>query len=198
MPFGAHETMETHDILMEEMNMINHLALYSQQCQAQHLQHMIQNHLQHATQSYQSLVHYTHNYSQPQVRMTSELHQHVQPQNIQYGLHQPAPQTPQLNVTQMNDQQIAQGLLSLHKNSAKNHMIASLECADPNVRQMMVNGALACEQQAYEVFLYMNSYGMYQVPTMDDHTAKTLLHSYQIPAQAEQAYMQTDQTQYSM
>jgi spore coat protein CotF len=55
---------------------------------------------------------------------------------------------------------------------------------------MLVNGAVACSNQAYEVFLFMNERGIYQVPRMNDQTAKTFLHSYQQAAEQQQAGMQ--------
>lgn len=180
MPFGAHETMEVHEVLNEKINLINHFSLYAQQCQSQQLRQMIQNHLQTNMQSYDQLVAYSHDYNYNAGANGSQTYRmpSVQPQQIQYGLNNPGPQMPQTQGN-FNDQQIAAAMLSGHKNSAKNHMAASLECADPNVRQMLINGAITCANQAYEVFIFMNQQGMYQVPTMQDHTAKTYLHSYQ-------------------
>jgi spore coat protein CotF len=177
MPYGAHETMEVHEVLNEKINLINHFSFYAQQTQNQQLRQMIQHHLQTATQAYDQLVGYTHNYNaatQQQVYGMPD----VQPNQIQYGLNNPSPQIPQMQGS-LNDQQIMMAMLTCHKNSAKNHMAGALECADPNVRQMLVSGAIACANQAYEVFLLMNEQGAYQVPTMQDHTAKTYLHSYQ-------------------
>jgi spore coat protein CotF len=180
MPFGAHETMEVHEILNEKINMINHFSLYASQAQDRNLRQMIERHLQTAVQSYDQLVSYTHDYSAAPSASRSMGGFQVQPQHIQYGLHNPAQQMPQMQgQARLNDQQIVSAVLSCHKNSAKNHMHASLECADPNVRQMLLSGAISCSNQAYEVFLFMNQQGSYQVPTMNDHTAKTFLHSFQ-------------------
>jgi spore coat protein CotF len=79
-------------------------------------------------------------------------------------------------------------MLQCHKCSAANAMRASLEMADPNLRQMAMSSAIACNNMAYEVFLLMNRMGQYQVPTMHDHTAKTFLHTYQPMQQQPQAY----------
>lgn len=177
MPFGAHETMEVHEILNETMNMINHFSFYAQQAQSPELRNMIDRHLQAAVQSYDQLVAYTHDYSAASGRMQPYGMPQVQPQQVMYGLRQPAPHAPLQG--QFDDRQIACSMLSCHKNSAKNHMAGSLECADPNVRQMLVNGSVACSNQAYEVFLFLNRLGEYQVPTMQEHTAKTFLHTYQ-------------------
>ena len=185
MPFGAHETMEVHEILNEKVNQINHFSLYLNQCRNVELKNMIDRHLQSAIQSYDRLVAYTHDYSAANQAAPSWPSQtaNVQPQQIEYGLRQPSPVTPQMQGN-LNDVQIAWAVLLCHKNSAKNQMAAALECADPNVRQMLQDGANACAHQAYEVFLWMNQQGQYQVPTIQDHTAKTFLHSYQ-PAQPQ-------------
>lgn len=189
MPYGANETMKVHEILGEKIGLIDHFSLYAQQCQNQTLRQMIDLHVQTAIQSYNQLVAYTHDYSAAQQQVPPYGAPTSNPQEIQYGLRQPAPQAPNLQGT-FTDQQIASAMLSCHKNSAKCHTAAALECADPHVRQMMVQGATTCTNQAYEVFLFMNQQGWYQVPTMEDQTAKTFLHTYQ-PVQGGQAMTQS-------
>lgn len=189
MPFGAHETMEVHEILNEKINMINHLGLYMNSCQDPELRGMIDRHLRTALESYDQLVAYTHDYS-----AASNLNQpygmpSIAPQQVEYGLRNPASVAPGTQ-GQLNDIQIASAVLCAHKNSARNHMAASLEIADPNIRQMLVNGAVTCSNQAYEVFLFMNERGIYQVPRMNDDTAKTFLHAYQPAPQQQQENMQ--------
>lgn len=178
MPYGAHETMEVHEMLNEKINLINHFSWYAQQTQTPVLRQMIDRHIRTAIQAYDQLVAYTHDYAAANNRSQTYGMPNAQPQHIQYGLHNPKSQAPQVQGN-FSDVQIAAAILSWHKNSAKNHMSSSLECADPNVRQMLINGAVNCANQAYEVFLLMNQNGLYQVPTMQDHTAKTYLHSYQ-------------------
>ena len=180
MPFGAHETMEVHEILNEKINLINHFMLYAQQCQNQRLRQMIDHQMQTAIQSYNQLVAYTHDYAAANQGMSPAggMHTQVQPENIHYGLRNPAQQMPQQTAS-LNDTQIVRAMLSCHKASAKLHLNGALECADPNVREMLMNGAITCTRQAYDVFLMMNEQGLYQVPTINDQTAKTFLHSYQ-------------------
>ncbi|CAM3513233.1 spore coat protein [Marinicrinis lubricantis] len=197
MPFGAHETMEVHEMLNEKINLINHFQLYAQQCQSSQLKDMIHRHLQTAIQAYDQLVRYTHDYQTAQGMSTQTGISNIQPQQIQYGLNNPPQLMPQMQQMSksMDDQQIAMAVLSCHKNSAKNHMQAAVECADPNVRQMLVNGSVTCSNQAYEVFTYMNQQGLYQVPTLKDHTAKTYLHAYQPVQQEMPQSMQQGMTQ---
>lgn len=156
MPYGAHETMEVHEILNGSINMINHFSLYSLHCQNQQLRQMLDSHMQTAIQSYDQLIAYTHDYNAATRSMQPYSQPNIQPEQIQYGLHQSQAHMPQIH-GQFNDQQIIEGMLILHKGSAKNHIAASLECADPNVRGMLINGAVTCANQAYEVFFIYES-----------------------------------------
>jgi spore coat protein CotF len=183
MPFGAHETMEVHEALNEKINVINHLALYTQQTENEQLRQMMESHIYSAIQSYDQLVSYTHDYNSGLERRQAQGMVNVEPRNILYGLRHPEQQSPQMQ-GQLSDQQIAFALLLCHKNSAKNSMVSALECADPNIREMLLTSANTCANEAYEVFLFMNQQGQYQVPTIQNHTAKTFLHSYQ-PAEQQ-------------
>ncbi|MEX2415087.1 MAG: spore coat protein [Paenibacillaceae bacterium] len=173
-------------MLNEKINAINHFSIYLHNCQNPTLRSMIERHQQLAIQGYDQLVHYTHDYNAANQNRQPLGMSNFQQGQISYGLNNPQEMAPQMSGP-LPDHMIALAVLSLHKNSAKNHMAASLECADWNVRQMLIEGALNCAHQAYETFLFMNQNGFYQVPTMHDHTAKTYLHSYQ-PNQSNQQY----------
>lgn len=178
MPFGAHETMEIHEILTEKLNMISHFNLYASQTKSPELREMITRHLQEEIKSYDGIVAYTHDYTQFKPIPPNTSVNHVQPDQIQYGLNNPSMLAPETNAV-FNDYEVASAMLICHKNGATNGVKASLEMADPNLRQMLMNGAVNCINQAYEVFLFMNQQGMYQIPQIKDHTAKTFLHSFQ-------------------
>jgi spore coat protein CotF len=185
MPFGAHETMEVHEILNEKIVMMDHFHLYAQYAQSDGVRRLVERHLQSAMHHYEQLVAYTHDYHAAGQPMGTHgggpnyATANTSYQDIQYGLRQPAPIGPQGRGGGLNDNQILSAVLCSHKNSAKNSTWASLECADPNVRQMLIHGAIEANNHAYETFLLMNQQGQYQVPTLNDHTAKTFLHTYQ-------------------
>ncbi|MBW5448249.1 spore coat protein [Cohnella sp. CFH 77786] len=178
MPYGAHETMETHEILSEKINAICHFNLYAQQAKNPQLRDMIVRHQQDAIRSYNEMVNYTHAYTSTPTAPSMSNMTNATPQQIQYGLHNPQPVGP-VTGTALGDREIATALLICHKNGASNAMRAALECADPNLRRMMINSSVACADHAFETFLFMNRQGLYQVPTMNDQTAKTFMHSYQ-------------------
>lgn len=185
MKFGAHEVMETHEMLSSMINEINHHNLYAKEASNPVLKEMVVRHQQHTVAAYNEIVQYTQGGGNGSFRMiqqqeplTMQTASMMPNAQIQYGLRQPAPHSPESN-TSFSDWEIASAMLICHKNGARNAMTAALECADPNLRMMMLNCANACANHAYETFLFMNQQGMYQVPTLQEHTAQTYLNTYQ-------------------
>jgi spore coat protein CotF len=196
MQFGAHETMETHEILMEKINMITHFNLYAKQARNPQLLDMILRHQQEEIVSYNEIVAFTRGDNRFSPISPNTDIRGVSNQQIQYGLNNPPQFAPQANAT-LDDGEIAIAMLMCHKNAARNGTWAALECADPNLRRTLMNSAASCINQAYEVFLFMNEQGLYQVPTLSGQTAEAFLNRYQPAGRSlEQQYaMQGGQSQ---
>ncbi|WP_409302614.1 spore coat protein [Peribacillus sp. SCS-155] len=178
MPFGAHETMEVHEILLQKVNMISHFNFYATEAKNPQLLDMIVRHQQEEIRTYNDMVSYTHDYKGFTPVPPNTVIRSIKPQDIKYGLNNPPQFRPEADAV-LSDAEVAAAVLLCHKNGARNGIWAALECADPNLRQMLINSAVNCVNQAYEVFVFMNQQGLYQVPTLQDHTAKTFIHSYQ-------------------
>lgn len=178
MKFGAHEVLECADILREKMNLINHFALYEQEAQNRDLRQMIRHHMETAIADYDMMVGYTHDYSASLGMQPPFPQPDPNIESLKYGLRNPPSIAPQ-PTGRFNDLMIMNAMLVLHKASAVCHIQRGLEVSDPNLRRMFLNGGITCYNQAYEVFLIMNEQETYQVPSMDNHTAKTYLHSFQ-------------------
>jgi spore coat protein CotF len=186
MPFGAHETMEMHEVLMEKINVITHFNLYAKQTKNPQLLDMIVRHQQEEMRSYNEIIAFTRGNSRFSPIPSNTEISGISNQQIQYGLSNPPQFAPQADAT-LNDNEIAIAMLLCHKNGARNCSWASLECADPNLRRTLFNSAATCTNQAYEVFLFMNEQGLYQVPTLNSQTAETLLHRYQPASESLEA-----------
>lgn len=109
MPFGAHEVMQTQEILSEKVNLINHFSLYAGQVQDVQLKNMLDRHIRSAMESYNTLVSYTHDYAAADQMVPLDSTQPVYTNPVQYGLRQPAPQSPQLGLSFLTDRQAAGG-----------------------------------------------------------------------------------------
>lgn len=171
---GAHEVMELHEVLTHAVDGINQLQLYRPHVNDQQLASVLDKQLQFMNQEYNNIVQSLNAqglamgvpYRSPKV---------VQPK---YGLNNPQPQSPNTSPNQLDDRDIASGILGFHKSSAIMKTIAALECADPNLRRMIQQGSANCSEMAYEIWQYMNQKGYYQVPTMKQMTTNTMMQSY--------------------
>lgn len=175
--WGAHEAMEIHEVLTDTIDAINIYQLYRPHIKDQQLQSIADRHLQFMTNEYQNLVNHVHNKGMH----AAEPYRPVRTSGVKYGLNQPAPMQPNTNPNELDDRDIASGMLGINKASALVSTAAALECADPTLRQMISNCTQSCINKAYEVFQFMNQKGYYQVPTMMQKTTQTWANSYQQP-----------------
>lgn len=172
--FGAHEMMEVHEVLSCAIDSINQFQLYRAYCKDPQLMSILDNQLNFMTQEYNGLV---------QMIGQKGLSQAVPyraPKNINpvYGLRNPGANAPNAFANEMDDRDVSSCMLGTHKASAAKKMLAALECADPQLRRMLQQGAINCSEQAYEVWNYMNQKGYYQVPTLKDVTTDTMIGTY--------------------
>ncbi|WP_197089633.1 spore coat protein [Bacillus sp. SA1-12] len=174
---GAHEMMECHEVLSSMINGINHFQLYQQYCQDQELKNILNNQLSFMTNEYNTFVNVLQQKSNIGHLPSVKSQVNVSPT---YGVSSNAvPEGPNASINQINDRDISSGMLGCHKAGAVFKMHASLECTDPQIREMMIQGAKNCADQAYETWGYMNKKGYYQVPTFDQTTTRSLMNSYQ-------------------
>ncbi|MFZ7101824.1 MAG: spore coat protein [Peptococcaceae bacterium] len=171
---GAHEVMELHEVLSNVINGINQFELYRPHVRDQQLGSILDKQLQFMTQEYNNMI---QSLNQQGITMGSPYNS-PKMVNPQYGLHNPQPQSPNASANQLDDRDIAGGMLGCAKSAAILKTIAALECADPNLRRLIQQGSQNCSEMAYETWQYMNLKGYYQVPTMKQMTTNTMTTSY--------------------
>lgn len=172
---GAHEVMEVHEVLTNTINCINHFELYRPHVRDQRLNSLLSRQVQFMAQDYNNMVRGLSGHPQGGQAVPYRNPKNAAPV---YGLDNPRQQSPNLTINQLDDHDIASGMLGCHKASAVMKMTACLECADPNLRRMIQQSANNCAEQAYEVWQFMNQSGYYQVPTMQENTTNTMLNTY--------------------
>lgn len=176
--FGAHEVLEAHEVLTSTIDGINHFELFRPHVSDPQLAQILDKQVRFMHQEYQTLS----TYMNQRRGVSPAIYQSRSgKQPVQYGLHNPSDVVPHHATGRLDDRDVASGMMGCAKSSAVLRMNAALECADPTLRNMMTQGAVSCSEQAYETFNYMNQKGMYQVPTMQDRTQNTLMHTYHPP-----------------
>ncbi|MDQ0227434.1 spore coat protein [Metabacillus niabensis] len=174
---GAHEILDCHEVLMCTINGINQFQLFQQYCQDQELKNILQNQLSFMTSEYNTILQAVQQKANIGQLPSVKANMNFTPS---YGIKQGGvPEIPNASVNHMNDRDVSSCMLGLHKSSAVMKMQAALECTDSGLREMMIQSAKNCADQAYEVWSYMNKNGYYQVPTFDQTTTNAIMNSYQ-------------------
>lgn len=171
---GAHEVMEVHEVLTNTIDAINQFHLYRPHVRDQQLGQILDRQANFMEQEYRTLV----SMLSQQRGVSAEPYQSRVNTSIKYGLRNPSPVSPQGTAGQLNDRDVASGMLGALKCSAVLRMGAGLECAQPQIRRTLNQCAASSSEMAYEVFCYMNERGMYQVPTMPMRTESNFMNIY--------------------
>lgn len=172
MKFGTHEAMEVHEVLNENTCMIDHYAMYLNQCQDPELRRVLERQQRHMVDTYNTMVNVMQGQGidvsgAPRITMgsTARMAGENQPD---YGIQQAAPVMSRPEAKTLSDRAISMGALVFHKCGAIRCTGAALECANPNLRNMLATAARSCMEMSYEIFQYMNQKGWYPVPAMPE------------------------------
>lgn len=170
---GAHEVLELHEILCHSINGINQFLLYEPHIRDERLRDIFFHQMNFMKEEYNQLVSMM-DLSSSGKSKSYKVFSAFEPR---YGLDQPPQSYPKVYTHQLLDSDIASGMLGYHKSSAVVKMTASLEFANLSLRNVIIQSAKNCADQAYEIFQYMNERGLYQVPILTNQEA--VLHQYQ-------------------
>lgn len=179
--FGAAELLQAHEVLCQHIDGINQFELFRPHVQDQRLMQILDSQANHMFNGYQNLVNFLHN----QGMGSAVPYRAPKTSNVMYGLRQPSPVVPNVSDNEMDDRDVASGMMFYIKASARQCTTAALECANPDLRSIMTNCAVSAINQAYEIFQYMNQKGLYQVPTLADQITQTMINTYQVGNQPQ-------------
>lgn len=173
--FGAHEIMEAHEVMTGIINSINMFDMLKQQVSDPQLEQIVDKQVNFMQKEYNDMVTYLTQHR----GVTPDVYHSKSRGSINYGLRNPSPVSPLERTGSLTDRDISSLMLDKAKCGAITKMNAALECADPELRRMLKQGAISCSEQAYEIFNYMNQKGFYQVPTMQQRTQNTFVNTFQ-------------------
>jgi spore coat protein CotF len=181
-PYGAHEVMELHEVLNCAVDALNTVQLYAPYVRDPELAQLVQHQMQFMQNDYNNMVHmvqglgagetlpYRPNMQAPISPMTTPM---------------PSVSQPNAFPAQVDDRDVSSTLLGLHKTGAKGKMAAALEAGHPQIRDLLLQGAVNCAHQAYEIWGYMQRRGYYAWAVMPQAMNAHLLRGYQPFYQAQ-------------
>jgi len=98
--------------------------------------------------------------------------------NFKYGLTPGQPKKPMQNANELSDECISGFLLGAQKGVAKGMTAAATETTNPVVRRVIADSIPNCIEMAYELSIYQNMHGYYQVPQFSQQDMQTMLNAY--------------------
>ncbi|SFK87468.1 spore coat protein [Brevibacillus centrosporus] len=184
-PYGAHEVIELHEVLNGAVDAMNTAHLYVPFIRDAQLAQITAHQLQFMQNEYNTFV-YT-----VQGLGAGEMLPYRPNRTFPPAVPTMAAQMsePHAYSPQIDDRDVASAFLGMHKTGAKTKLAAALEAAHPQIRELLLQGAVNCAQQAHEIWSYMQSRGFYPLATMSESTNAELLRGYQ-PLRPENGMME--------
>ncbi|MFY0543667.1 spore coat protein [Brevibacillus sp. H7] len=173
-PYGAHEVLELHEVLNAAIDACNTLQLFGSYVHDLELKQMLTAQLQFMQNEYNSMVHLVQG-----VGIGAAVPYRANVQLTPSAVAKPLQTQPHSNAGQMDDRDVASVMLGLHKSGAKLKMSAALEAANPQIRNVLLQSAINCANQAYEVWGFMQRRGYYPLATLHEADNAQLLRGYQ-------------------
>ena len=176
MNHGAHEVLDVHEVLSAAIGGLNQMVFFRDKIQDPELLSILDrqyafsldeyNVIQEAYKTGHDPKHPTRSYN-------------MQTGNdFEYGLTPGQPKKPIQSANEFNDEIISGVLLGIHKAGATGKTTAALESTNPVVRRVLQDSVPNCIEMAYELSIYQNKRGYYQVPKLSQTDMNTMLTAY--------------------
>ncbi|RHW36849.1 spore coat protein [Lysinibacillus yapensis] len=176
MNHGAHEVLDVHEVLSASIGALNAFIFYRPHVKDQELLNILDRQYAFMLDEYnitaecfktgQDPSHPTRSYK---MQMGND---------SKYGLTPGQPKKPMTSANEIDDSIISGALLSCHKTLATGKTTAALEATNPVVRRVLQDSIQNCIEMAYEISLYQNQRGDYQIPQLAPQDMQAMLNMY--------------------
>lgn len=175
---GGHELNDIHEVLSGSIGLLEQYIIYRNNIKDQELIQILNNQHQFMLDEYNMLVQAFSTGQDPahgtkRYQMANQANE-----SIIYGLKSKAPKKPKHSVNEIGDGCYAGFMLGLMKSMVGQKSIAALEVTNPVVRRVLADSIPNCIEMCYELSLWQNKHGFYQIPQYDEQTTSTMINSY--------------------
>lgn len=174
--FGGHELFSIKETIGGIIGAIEQYVLYDEYVQSEELKKMMYRQKGFLTQIYNTALDTLKSGQDPATKTQTYL-MHENNMSI-YGMQASAPKAPFQSVTELNDECISGGILGQLK-GITNHLTASaLEATNPVIRRIFSDSIPNVIEMAFEVYLYQNKNGFYQVAQLQQQDAQAIINGF--------------------
>ncbi|MGA4721216.1 spore coat protein [Fictibacillus nanhaiensis] len=173
---GGHELFDAHEVIAGIISMLDQYQMHDQHIKDPVLKDI--NHRQSAfvTQLYNTIVSCFSTGQDPKIPTQSYMMN--QNNDAVYGIKPGKPKKPNQSVNDLSDQGLSAYMLGNTKSLATLLAMTALEMTNPILRRVIADSVPNFIEMSYEIFLYQNKHGYYQVPQLNDQDMSAMLQSY--------------------
>ncbi|WP_433708764.1 spore coat protein [Paenibacillus illinoisensis] len=173
---GGHEMFDVHEVLAGAINTLNTYTLLSQHVQDPELRDILLRQKQFMSEEYNITLECFRTGQDPS--KPTQSYKMSQDNDFTYGMKPSQPQKPMLSATEICDQSISLSMLNALKSGAVMKTTAALESTNPVVRRVLADSLPNCIEMAYEISIYQNKNGFYQVPQLPQQDMQQMLNGF--------------------
>jgi len=173
---GGHELMDIHEVISEIIAGMNQSIVLRPHVKDPELLSILDNQYNFTLGMYNTIVESFNTGHDPSV--PTGRYQMQTGNNFKYGMTPGQPKKPMQNASELNDEAISGFLLGAQKGAAKCMTAAATETTNPVVRRVVADSIPNCIEMAYELSIYQNMHGYYQVPQFSQQDMHTMLNAY--------------------
>lgn len=178
---GAHELFDGHETISSIINMLDQYQLYAQYIKDPELKSIAQRQTSFVTQMYNTVVECYKTGKDPAV--PTQQYRMTQNNNVIYGIKPGQPKKPNQSINEISDQGLSGFMLANTKSLATVLPMAALEINNPVLRRVLADSVPNLIEMSYEIFLYQNKHGYYQVPELTEQDTSIMLNCYTTASQ---------------
>lgn len=159
--FGGYELLGIHEILGGFIGTLEHNAIFKEHIKDPQLVTISERQKNALTQIYNTIVETLKTGQNPTT--TTQAYTMQESNTAIYGLNPSTPKTPIQSMSEITDTCISGAMLGHVKGIASHCTTAAIESTNPILRRILADSVPNLIEMAYEIFLYQNKRGDYQV-----------------------------------
>ncbi|XKG12489.1 spore coat protein [Sutcliffiella horikoshii] len=173
---GGHELFDAHEVIAGIISMLDQYQMYEQHIQDPALKDILTRQTTFVTQMYNTIVESFRTGQKPSV--STQVYNMTQTHDVVYGITPSQPKKPNQSVNELADKGLSAYMLGQTKGLATLLAMTALEMTNPVLRRVVADSVPNFIEMSYEIFLYQNKHGYYQVPQLAMQDMNAMLQSY--------------------
>ncbi|KMK78340.1 spore gernimation protein GerQ [Alkalihalobacillus pseudalcaliphilus] len=161
---GGHEMFDCHEILAGIINVLDQFMIFRGYMKDPELIQLLDRQYQFLESQYNLIVESFRSGQDPS--QGTGQYQMKLSHTVQFGIKPSAPKKPNRNISEVKEAGLSAHMLGLLKSTASTMAMIAVEVTNPVIRRVLADTVPNIIEMAYEVFLYQNKHGYYQVPQL--------------------------------